>query len=162
MAVLYGIAASLLGVVIGAFLTRWIDSRYERRREIAKAVAAALILREELKDARAGINALAKIGTTTNAFSFDGVHAWDEYRDLLLSAGMPHPDWIVLATTFRRLKEYPAVFTDTDGEKLAADDIEFLRERVIECDDAGQVLGPFIVETSIPFLRPDGIFGRRD
>lgn len=161
MTVLIGIVASLVGVVTGAFLTRWIDAGYERRREVRRAVASALTLHEELRDAEEGIKVMIGDKKGTAAFLFPGLAgAWEAHREVLLAVGMPHESWISLAHTFRALLEVTTYLKDqAAGEMMNDEDVEFLETLCRDCVDDRGHLQPFIVEaTKIPLIRPTRIF----
>jgi hypothetical protein len=159
VAVVFGIVGTLLGVVIGAFLTRWIDSCYERRREIQKAIASALVLWGELTDSRAGINVILKDKRSSGGFLFAGLEAWDQHREILLSVGMTHRDWLELGGIFRHLLEVtPSLKRQfSDLPEGAAKALESAKR---DCEKGRDILEPFIVEGRIPFFDPDSIFGR--
>jgi hypothetical protein len=162
-----GIVGSFMGVVVGAFLTRWLDSSYERRREVRQTVASALTLREELKDARAGFNAMAGLKRFSSLYLFRGIEEWGAHRYLLLAAGMSHKDWSKLAQIFRNLLEVREslreIHSETDaGDWPGFDDemVKWLTEIAKECEEGRIFLEPFIVEGDVPFFRPNQIFNR--
>jgi hypothetical protein len=167
MTLVVGIIGSLMGVVAGAFLTRWIDASYERRREVRQTVASALILREELKDARAGFDAMAGLKRFSPMYLFCGIEEWDAHRHLLLAAGMSHENWSKLAQIFRSLLEvreslrriHPETDTD-DWPEFGDDMVKWLTEIAKECEEGRSFLEPFIVEDAVPLFRPNQIFDR--
>jgi hypothetical protein len=153
MALAIGIIGTLLGVVVGAFVTRWVDFHYERRREIRQAITSALILREELNDAQAGISACLKKGRGSSTYSFAGIEDWEEHRESLLVAGMAHEDWSNLARIFRRLLEMAPLLQNPDIE-IPDEYTEFVQETAHECEGARDLLQPFITESPLPFFSP--------
>lgn len=154
MAVAIGIIGTLLGVVVGAFLTRWVDFHYERRREIRKAITSALILSEELKDAQAGITACLERGRGSSSYLFAGIADWEKYRESLLVAGMPHDHWSKLARIFRKLLEIAPLLQNPEIE-IPKKHIDFVEETAADCEAARNLLRPFITETPIPFFAPE-------
>jgi hypothetical protein len=154
MAVAIGIIGTLLGVVVGAFVTRWVDFHYERRREIRQVITSALILREELKDAEAGISACLKQGRGSSTYSFAGIKDWEEHRESLLVAGMSHQDWSKLARIFRRLLEIAPLLKNPDIE-IPDEYTGFVEETANECEAGRDLLQPFITENPLPVFAPD-------
>jgi|GEM_PF-5379270 len=158
MSVLIAIVASLSGVVVGAFLTRWIDAGYERRQEARQAIASALTLREELRDADAGIKVIMKDPPASNTFLFAGLEAWNDHREILLAVGMSHDDWVQLAHTFRQLLELTTYFKVAKIPELDEESLHYLEKVCRECREARGLLDPFIVDTDVPLLFSDSVF----
>ena len=160
MSLLLGVVASLGGVIVGAFLTRWIDAGYERRREVRTAVASALTLQEELRDAEEGIKVMIEDKEATTAFLFPGLAgAWENHREVLLAVGMPHRDWIFLAHTFRGALELTTHLKDPAGVEFDDENVEFLEVFCKECAEGRARLRPFIVEAAkVPLTQPTQIF----
>ena len=88
MSVLLGIIGTLVGVIVGAVLTRWIDARYEERHEVARTRAAALLLQAELDDVVSSLEIVLEEKKWTGAFLLAGLDEWKEHRELFLTAGM--------------------------------------------------------------------------
>jgi hypothetical protein len=159
MTLLLGIVGSLVGVIIGAFLTRWLDSGYQRRQEIREAVLAALNLREELRDAAEGLRIVANDRKHSRGFLFARLDTvWDEERAILLAAGMSHTDWTQLAITFRSLLEVTTLLKNAGEGELTDKNAAFIKELCEECDTGQALLAPFVVDTGVPLLLPDAIF----
>jgi hypothetical protein len=121
MTALIGISGSLLGVIVGAFLTRWIDFQHERRREVREATASALILREELRDMRAGLTVILKKKEHNDPFLWEGLEAWEEHRERLLAKDISHKAWCELAAIFRSLLELAAIIKTSRGDDWSAE-----------------------------------------
>jgi quinol monooxygenase YgiN len=157
--VLIGIAASLVGVIVGAFLTRWIDASHEERRQVRETVAAALVLTAELTDSEAGCLSMAKLRTAGTSFLFAGLEEWDNHRSLFITAGMPHLQWRRLARIFRKLLEVTTALKG-DGEVTLDDNwVDFLERLAGECEEARDLLAPFCIEIeAIPLRQPFSIF----
>jgi hypothetical protein len=162
MTVFIGIAGSLIGVIIGAFLTRWIDASYERRREVRQAVASSLTLQEELQDAEDGIGVMVKGRKTTQAFLFPGLAgAWESHSEALLVVGMPHQDWRFLAHLFRRLLEVTTTLKAQADMEIWDENLRSLETLCEECADGRRRLDRFVVDvTKIPLVRPHRVFGQ--
>ncbi len=160
MVVLLGVVGSLAGVVVGAFLTRWIDAGYERRREVKQAVASALTLQEELNDAEGALKVMIGGKKGTTAFLLPGLAgAWESHREVLLTVGMPHKDWVSLARIFRDLLDVTTHLRDPDGVEIEDENIDFLESLCRECEDCRARLKPFVLEaTNVPLVRPTRIF----
>jgi hypothetical protein len=154
MAVAIGIIGTLLGVVVGAFVTRWVDFHYERRREIRQAITSALILREELKDAQAGIAACLNQGRGSSVYSFAGIEDWEKHRESLLVAEMPHDDWSQLARIFRQLLEAAPLLKNSEVE-IPENYVEFIEGIARDCEEGRGLLRPFITEDPLPFFAPE-------
>lgn len=155
MPIALGIIGTLLGVVIGAFLTRWIDFSYARRQEMQRAVVSALVLREELRDTELGITVVIDSERGVKSFLYPGLKTWDDHRERLLLAGMSHDDWAELARCFRQLLEIVPMLKDEEVSEQRIEFFESVRER---CEAAQELLEPFAVEGDVPLLRPGRVF----
>lgn len=158
MSLALGIAGSLIGVIVGAFLTRWIDFNYERRAEIRQAIASALILRQELLDAKVGIEIVVEECAPTPHFLYAGLDAWDTHRENLLGVGMTHLSWVKLAIVFRHLLEIQPLLTGEIQPGLDESDIDHLTKVKDLCAESRELLTPYVLEDRIPLFRPDRVF----
>jgi hypothetical protein len=158
-----GIFGSLIGVIVGAFLTRWVDAGYERRREVREAVASALTLQEELRDAENGIRVMIEDKKTTQAFLFPGLAgAWESHREALLVVGIPHADWRFLAHLFRQLLEVTTTLKADAGMEIWEENLRALKILCGECAEGRRRLDPFVIDvTTIPLIRPRQVFERK-
>jgi len=157
MEVFVGVVGSLLGVVIGAFLTRWVDFKFELRREERDAIASALILREELRDMKAGIRVILKREEHNDPFLWEGLQAWEEHRERLLSKDISYKAWCELASIFRALLELAAIIKATRGDDWTVDAQSALEQGAGLCDRGLTLLAPVIGERNaeLPVNRAD-------
>ena len=160
MQILIGVAASLLGVIIGAFLTRWLDANYEQRRQVRETVAAAMVLKAELYDSRINFNAMLELNRFSGSYLFAGLKEWDAHSTLFLAAGMPHEDWNQLAWLFRKVLEITESTKGFERAELSEGWSEFLAGLSAECQEGEELLTPYCVEVSkLPRSRPMSVFG---
>jgi hypothetical protein len=157
MTVAIGVIGSLVGVIFGAFLTRWLDSLYERRKEVRRAITAALILSAELRDAKNGLQVFVDDRETSDSFLFHGLDSWEQHREALLAAGMEHAAWNELASIFRHLLELVPKVKQREVN-LPDRKVEILESAVKDCDTGLAILQPFTPEGKISFLHPESIF----
>lgn len=160
MVAIYGIAGTLVGIILGAILTRWIDFTYQRRNEVRGAIEAALIVRAELMDTRAGLNVVLEQEKSTGAFTFEGIGIWDSYRGRLLPSAISHAEWSEVNALFRHLSELKASLLDRPRD-FDERGLSILRDAVHDCDASIEIVGTYAVEGEIPLLRPTKIFARK-
>jgi hypothetical protein len=153
-----GIIGTLVGIILGAFLTRWIDFTYQRRKEVQATVEAALILREELTDMKAGMEVLLGKGHFSLVFDFTGLSAWEAYRGKLLNGGLPHPQWRRLYAIFRHLVEVKGVMERNPTAQITEPIQQTLEGAIRQCSEGIAFLDPFATEAQVPLLSPQRIF----
>jgi hypothetical protein len=159
MQILIGIGASLAGVVVGAFLTRWLDASYEQRHQVRETVAAAMVLRDELFDSRMGFESMVDMNRFASSYLFAGLREWDAHRTLFLAAGMPHRDWNGLARIFRRVLEITESIKPFGGSELSPGWKSHLQGLAAECQQGEEILASYCVEVKkLPIRRPMSVF----